>query len=124
MFDAKTLAARMKEARKDLGLNQKELAALSGVGNSYISEIESRKKVNIGVEVVFALADALKVSPAYLLGLTDYPLAGMPGEVESSLPRPFQRLYDVYEQLGDYEKKNLLNLLDDLVQVYVPRIVS
>lgn len=72
MFDAKALSKRIKEAREELGLSPKELAVLSGVGNSYRSEIEIRKKINIGVEVLFSLATALKISPAYWSGRTEW----------------------------------------------------
>lgn len=71
MYNARVFAQRLLLARRDLQWDQDELARKSGVSRGYISEIERLKKTNIGVEVVFALADALGVTIPYLLGLSD-----------------------------------------------------
>ena len=66
---------RVKEARKNLRLSQAELAArlqVSGV----VVERDSVSRIEIGTRFVAdyevkILAEILKVSPAYLLGLED-----------------------------------------------------
>lgn len=74
MFDMKRLGNRLLMSRRDLNLDQKEIAAQSGISNTYISDLERGKVRSVGVDVVFALAEALGVSPSYLLGMTDAPL--------------------------------------------------
>lgn len=71
MFNAKLLAQRILLSRRDLQWDQEELSRRSGVSRGYISEIERLRKTNIGVEVVFALANALGVTVPYLLGISD-----------------------------------------------------
>jgi len=75
MYNAKTLKNRLHIARRDLGWDQVELSQRSGVSRGYISEIERGVKQNVGIEVVFSLAEALGVSVEYLLGLSDAPIA-------------------------------------------------
>ena len=65
------LGSRVLLARRDLDINQKELARRVGVSRPFISDIERGKTTNVGVETVAALAKALDVRPAYLLGLSD-----------------------------------------------------
>ena len=67
----KLLGKRVMMSRYDLNVNQLELSERSGVSNTYISDIERGRARKVGVDVVFALAEALQVNPAYLLGLTD-----------------------------------------------------
>ena len=71
MFKAKVLAERLLLSRRDLHWDQEELSRRSGVSRGYISEIERLRKTNIGVEVVFALAEALGVTVPFLLGISD-----------------------------------------------------
>ncbi len=65
------LGSRVLLARRDLEMNQDELARHVGVSRPFISDIERGKTKNVGVETVMALAAALGVRPAYLLGLSD-----------------------------------------------------
>ena len=58
-------------ARRDLNINQDELGRRVGISRPFISDIERGKTTNVGVETVFALAEALGVQPAYLLGISD-----------------------------------------------------
>jgi len=67
----KTLGDRVLLARRDLNINQDELGRRVGISRPFISDIERGKTTNVGVETVFALAEALGVQPAYLLGISD-----------------------------------------------------
>lgn len=73
-MDAKILGDRVHMERRTLKINQDELARRASISRTYISEIENCSVPNPSVDVVFALADALKVSAAYLLGLSADPL--------------------------------------------------
>ena len=52
-------------------MTQGELSERSGVSRSYIAQVERGDVTNIGVEPLMALAKALDVSVAYLVGETD-----------------------------------------------------
>ena len=67
----KTLGERIKERRKDLGLSQAELAEELGyTDRSTIAKIE--KGINdIAQSRITAFAEALRTTPAYLMGWTD-----------------------------------------------------
>lgn len=99
MFKAKELADRLLLSRRDLHWDQEELSRRSGVSRGYISEIERLRKTNIGVEVVFALAEALGVTVPYLLGISDDPL----GEIGIVLPEMDSGYVAVY--LNDPEER-------------------
>lgn len=110
MFDSKLLSQRLLLSRYDLKMDQLELAAKSGVSNSYISDIERGRARKIGVDVVFALAEALAISPAYLLGLTDSPT----GESDAKILAEQSADYVVAEVDGPEERRIIRSILDDL----------
>lgn len=66
-----TIGDRVLLARRDIDINQDELARRIGVSRPYISDIERGKTTNVGVETIYALAEALDVRVEYLLGLSD-----------------------------------------------------
>jgi transcriptional regulator with XRE-family HTH domain len=88
MVDMKLLGQRLLLSRRDLDLDQIELAAKSGVSNTYISDLERGRTRNVSVDVVLSLADALGVSIQYLLGLTEDPLQGVADEADDEPPTP------------------------------------
>jgi transcriptional regulator with XRE-family HTH domain len=122
MFSAKTLAQRVLLARRDLQWDQDELSRKSGISRGYISEIERLRKTNVGIEVVFALADALGVTVPYLLGLTDNavgePIDQLQADnymvVEVKSPeqrRALQQVVDEYSALSANQQRFALNML-------------
>lgn len=126
---AKSLAWRIMSSREDLGWNQEDLAEKSGVSRSHISSIETRRTTNITVDVSFALADALGVSRAYILGLTDDPLAEIP---DSKLEKEEREEFDaatrqflgLFQQLSTDKQEILLNLAKVLRRNDEPRIIG
>ncbi len=66
-----SMGTRLMLLRKESGLRQEDLAEISGVSQSYIANIERGRVTNVGIEYIMALAKALDVRPAYLLGLSD-----------------------------------------------------
>lgn len=63
--------SRLKEARKRKGLTLKELGQAIDRSDSVVQRYESGVISNLDNEVVSKLADAVDVSPAYLMGWTD-----------------------------------------------------
>jgi transcriptional regulator with XRE-family HTH domain len=126
MYSAKTFADRLLLARRDMRWDQGELSHRSGVSRGYISEIERGVKKNVGVEVVFLLAEALGVSAAYLLGLTDDPLGEGPSLAENELvldvedaeqKKLFRQLVDEFAALSGRNQRLALHYLRMMRQV-------
>lgn len=109
-MNARTMGLRVLTSRRDLQLDQEELAQRSGVSRSRISEIERGKATNVGIDAIFSLAEALGVSPAYLLELTDNPS----GEPDAKILAEQSEQYVVAEVDGADAKQNVR----DLIAVY------
>lgn len=73
-MDTKAFGRNVLISRRDLNMTQKELADRIGISQSYITKIERGRAKNMSVELVFDLATALSVNPAWLLGLSQDPL--------------------------------------------------
>ena len=58
---------RLKELREIRGLSLSELAAQSGVANSYISNMERDKMTNPSLEVMTKIASVLDITPQLLI---------------------------------------------------------
>lgn len=61
-------AKRIREAMSDMGMTQQELADKSKIGKSSISHYVNGTN-EPGNKYAYALAEALKVNPAWLMGL-------------------------------------------------------
>lgn len=122
------LARRLLISRRDLNWNQDDLAEKSGVSRGYISNIERGHITNVGIEIIVALANALGVSPAYLIGLTEDPLSNVDEEQSaderSTLDTLTREFLSIFQQLGDDKRKTLLDLARMLRAADEPRIIG
>ncbi|WP_417707213.1 helix-turn-helix domain-containing protein [Rheinheimera aquimaris] len=57
---------RVRKLRKEKGLSQEALADLAGIERSYMGHIE-RGDQNITLVKIFQIAEALEMSPGYLI---------------------------------------------------------
>ncbi|EIW90150.1 transcriptional regulator [Alishewanella agri BL06] len=57
---------RVRKLRKEKGLSQEALADLAGIERSYMGHIE-RGDQNITLIKIFQIAEALEMSPGYLI---------------------------------------------------------
>jgi len=62
----KNFGPRLRSIRKERGMNQGNLADLSGIGRSSICEFEKGRKIP-GICILSKLCNALQVSPNRLL---------------------------------------------------------
>lgn len=113
MFNIKEMGNRILLSRRDLSLNQDRVAAISGVSRTYISQLERGIPDNVSVDIVFSLAAALGVSPAYLMGLTDNPLGGIDDE-ENSEEELTLREASAHYIAEDPTTKELLTLIQEM----------
>lgn len=109
MYSAKTFADRLLLERRNMKWDQADLAERSGISRGYISEIERGIKKNVGVEIVVALAEALGVSPQYLMGLSESPL----GESDARVLREMAREYVTVDVDSDEERRLVRSLMDE-----------
>lgn len=65
-----TIGQRISKARRYLNLKQKELAQMTGITEASLSRYENGVREPKSA-ILSKLADALEVSPDYLLGFTD-----------------------------------------------------
>lgn len=63
------LRDRLRECRAAAGFTQAELAGAAMLSTREIERLEAGRLSNPGIKTVWALAKAVGVSPAYLLGL-------------------------------------------------------
>lgn len=66
-----SIADRLRRAREDRGWSQVVLSKRSGVHPMLISRIETKAKKDVNAATLRKLAQALRVSGDYLLGLKD-----------------------------------------------------
>lgn len=74
-FNAALFGERLKGMRAFHRISLQKLADKAGMSKAHVWELESGYSRNPSVTSVWALAAALDVSPAYLLGLTPEPIA-------------------------------------------------
>lgn len=124
-----TFAQRLLLSRRDLDLTQITLAAQAQISPQYISDLERGKSDNPAVRDVEALAAALGVTPAYLVGWSDIPLeeeanrlaeARVPYTVD---PR-IQELIDLYEDLDPAGQAAALEIIHTLRRTQNARVVG
>ena len=64
---ARRLSGMIKRRRTEVGLSQRALAKLVGVSDAYITQLETRERINPSLDVLKKLAKALKVTVAELV---------------------------------------------------------
>lgn len=111
MYDAKRFGNNVLLSRRDQGIKQDELADAAGVSRAYITNIEAGRGENVGVAVIFRIAEKLGVTVPYLLGLDESPL----GEPDVAV---------LAEQRGEYiavdvETREQRRVLQQVVDLFV-----
>ena len=116
MYNARILAQRLLLSRRDLDWDQLDLSAKSGISQTYISQIERGRKSNLGIDVVFALAESLGVTVPYLLGISDDPL----GEGSTPVLKQMSGEY-IAVDVEDHEQRQLIQEAIDTLTALPPR---
>lgn len=100
-FMAKSLGDKIRELRKEKGFTLDELAAKSESSKSYIWELENKNPPRPSGEKLALIAEALGVTPDYLLGLDK--------ELESAEDKAFFRKY---QKMDSDQKSQIRDMLD------------
>ncbi|HGT8962978.1 TPA: helix-turn-helix domain-containing protein, partial [Escherichia coli] len=109
-MDTRTLGQRVLARRKELRLTQREAARLAGVAHVTISQWERDETQPVGKRL-FALADALKCSPTWLM-FGDEDKAPVPAQelhVETELTPNHKELIELFDALPSSEQEALLS---------------
>lgn len=106
--DGKTLGDRIREARKQKGMSQKDLAELIGIQREHVTSYETGR-LHLNDEMVVRFCRSLKVSSDSLLGIT---VAEKRTEFSLKIFERFKKL----ESLGPDKVKTALKLLDDFIE--------
>ena len=93
--------------RRRVNMNQKVLASLIGVDQTYISRIERGQDVNVGIKTIEALANALGVSIAYLIDTTESPL----GESDAKVMKEMAGEYVTVDVDSEEERRLVRSLI-------------
>lgn len=102
-----TIGNRIKLRREELGLSQDELAKMTGYkSRSSINKIELDQR-NLRQSKIKAIADALKTTPAYLMGWEDDPKPANNKKDAPAMSESVMQLVKVIEQLSPENQKTL-----------------
>ncbi len=98
------IGKRIKDRRKELGLNAETVAEKIGVSPATIYRYESADILNMGIDKVELIAEALYTTPAYLMGWTD----------EQPLTEKEQKLFTSFKALNETGKTKAVEYVSDL----------
>lgn len=101
---ATSLGERLRELRKKKGYTLDELAARSESSKSYIWELENKDPPRPSGEKLALIAEALDVTPDYLLGLDT--------QVESAEDKAFFRKYQKMDAPQKTQIREMLEVIN------------
>lgn len=104
----KNLSKNVRILREAKGISQSGLARMAGISNDYTYRIEKLKAPNIGIQMIAALAKALKVHPSILLfGEVQEPSLKLDHEEQTLYPlkKDEKELLQNYRELPSAKEK-------------------
>jgi len=111
-----TMENRIRELRKNRGMNQEALASFIGVSQQTISKIE-RNTDSLSVDILIRLSDQFNVTTDYLLGLSDEKRnISTERRVRDKLEE-YHEFVGEYEKLNEYKKKAVVEIIKALREI-------
>ena len=100
-MDKTVLGQRIRDARKQKGLTQEDLAEKAGIGTMYLGEIERGKKMP-SLNTFCQIVEALDISADYLLRDSiqagkDYVLNEITEKIEAITPQQRKTIIDIVD---------------------------
>ncbi len=105
------VADRIKECREERGINADELGRIIGKDRSTIFRYEKDEIGNIPINVIQAIAIALDVNPAYLMGWSDDKTPFRKNEPIVQMDDEHAELIERYDALDQSQKVQLMSFL-------------
>lgn len=99
------IGCRIKNRRKALGLSAEDIADIIGVSPATIYRYESGDIMNVRIDKLTPIANALRTTEAFLMGWTDDPDQKAISSFDDSLSSNEQALLECYRSLNDSGKK-------------------
>lgn len=93
--DSVDIGDKLRSLREDRGMSTTELARLSGLSQSFISDIENKRRTSPRQQTIEKLAKALRVSPNYFF--------------DESLVTPLDVFKEANRQVSDEIKEFILD---------------
>ncbi len=84
IFDFVTIGNRLLSIRKRMGLTQAEVAGKAGLADRTYADIE-RGTVNMRIETILRICDALHITPDEILTENDIPVSALENELMERL---------------------------------------
>ena len=112
MYSPKEIGGRIKSRRDELDMTLDEVASKVGVSKSTIQRYENGLIGRIKLPVIESIADALWVSPDWLIGVSEEKTADPKVDGLSPLEA---RLMELVRRLTDDQKKMLLAQIELLL---------
>ena len=103
----KEVGLRIRQMRKSRGMTQQQLADQADLPYSYMSEVESGKH-NISIELLYRIADALRVS---WTELQPYAL-----DIFSAFPPEYMDLFRMSHELPPDQEKMIITMFTAQIQ--------
>ena len=100
---------RIKQRRKDIGLSAEDIADAIGVSPATIYRYESGDIMNVRIDKLTPIANALHTTEAFLMGWTDDPDRMAATSSSGELSRQEQVLLHYYRILNAAGRAELLN---------------
>lgn len=95
------MGVRVRMARAGLGYTAQQVGDLVGINRQYVGKIERGEAEGLTLATAYRLADALGLTPAYLLfGEMNYP----------ELPRPLAELVELLEELPAHRMADVVRI--------------
>ena len=116
-----TIGERIKARRTELKLSAEKIGEKIGKDRATVYRYEGNDIENMPVGVLKPLAEALKTTPAYLMGWEDKsdiePITTLPRQTGEyiSLPPIQQQILSNCQQLNETGQKKVLDFSDDLI---------
>lgn len=107
------MGMKIKELRLKRGLTLEQLGDRVGVGKSTVRKWESGMIANMRRDKIAKIADALGVSPAYLMGWDE----NSPAIEQIHLTSEEEILVTEYRQLSDINKNKVTERIDELLRL-------
>lgn len=114
------ISKKLKNRRKEIGLTMLELAQKVGVSEATISRWESGDIANMRRDKIASLANALQVTPAFIMGWDETePLSAIKHSPEEITLDDFSyAMYNEMKELSEEDKKALL----DMAKIFKKRL--
>lgn len=122
MFNPNEIGFRIKQRREELGLTLEDIATHVKVARSTIQRYEAGSISRPKLPVIYSISQALRVSPDWLLGITDDLTPFTPSVAEKTAAEdgdglsPLEkRLMQLVHRLSDDQKEMLLAQIELLL---------